>query len=269
MEQRLGNKLSAITQTPEGATQAGQLLIQYQNMSGSYWTQVSHELFRDKVLTPSQYVAAQMFTKPDAIGLAQDLLRASTAKPGELVAQSGISDAKAQKAAAAALAPLRATLGDAANGNELMSAYQNSLVTLIQAKGDINSAGALAAKMVMGEYQFAGSLRMPTDVNAAQVVTGTKSVLADIPNHKLVIPPSYSGTGPADQKAEYTRSIQEYGHWSTNSSGDGALLYDEQGTPVYEMINGQQRQVSLKFTDLQAIGAAHPSFISKVTGGVL
>jgi hypothetical protein len=150
-----------------------------------------------------------------------------------------------------------------------MSAYQNSLVTLIQAKGDINSAGALAAKMVMGEYQFAGSLRMPTDVNAAQVVTGTKSVLADIPNHKLVIPPSYSGTGPADQKAEYTRSIQEYGHWSTNSSGDGALLYDEQGTPVYEMINGQQRQVSLKFTDLQAIGAAHPSFISKVTGGVL
>lgn len=254
MEQGIAAKMSNITNTPEGATQAGAILNQYQNLSGPYWTQVSHELFADKVINPTQYVAAQMFDRPNSFGLAQDLLRASTTPKADLAATSGIAEAKADKAAAAALAPLRATLGDAANSGELMDAYEKSLTTLIMAKGDINQASALADKMVMGQYQFAGSLRMPTDVNSSAVVAGTKSVLADIGNHKLIAPPSYSNTGPADHSAEYARSVQEYGHWSTNSTGDGALLYDEQGTPVYEKVNGQTRQVSLKFNDLQAIG---------------
>lgn len=269
MEQQVSGLLAGVPNTPEGATQAASTINSLATTMGPYWSQASQELFHDKVLNETQFVAANMWSNPKSVGLAQDLLRASATPAKDLEGTSGISEAKAQKAARDALAPLAATLGDAANGSQLMSAYTNSLAKLAQYKGTTDGVAAMANKMIMGEYQFIGSLRMPLTVNAGNVVAGTKVVMGDIPNHNISVPTSYSGTGPADQKAEYIRSVQEYGHWATNSQGDAALLYDEQGTPVYETIKGSVRQVAVPFTDLDKIGGGTPvrRVINAITGG--
>lgn len=269
MEQQVSSMLSGVPNTPEGATQAASSINQLATVMGPYWSQASQELFHDKVLNETQFVAANMWSNPQSVGLAQDLLRASSVAGKDLEATSGISEAKAQKTAREALAPLAATLTDAANGAQLMSAYQNSLARLIQYKGNADGAATIANKMIMGEYQFSGTLRMPLTVNAGNVIAGTKAVMGDLPNHNITVPPSFSGAGPADQKAEYLRSVQEYGHWATNSQGDAALLYDEQGTPVYETIKGSVRQVSIPFADLDKIGGGTPvrRVINAITGG--
>jgi hypothetical protein len=110
--------------------------------------------------------------------------------------------------------------------------------------------------MIMGEYQFRGTLRMPTNVDASAVVSGTKAVQADLGNHKIIVPPSYSGLGPHDQRSLYVRAIQEHGHWSTSGDGKTALLYDEQGTPVYE--GGPIKFDVTKGEGLQAPGNLNP-----------
>lgn len=267
MEQHIGQELAGIANDKEGATQVGASLASYQQVMGPHWDQAVGELYHDKVLNKAQYVAASMFAKPQATGLAQDLLRASVLTPEELTRTGDVTSDKANKAAHDALAPLAATLVDAANGRQLLDAYQSSLAKLIQYKGDANAAPQIAAKMILGEYQFKGTMRMPTNVDAGKVVAGAKSVLGDIGNHKLVVPPSFSGTGPVDQRAEYIQNVQDYGHWSTSQSGDTAVLYDQQGTPVYETVNNQRRQVALKWSDLEKLGDGKTGFLSSMFGG--
>lgn len=255
MSQAIGSEMAAVPNTPEGAAQAGQSLSTWAQVGGKYWPQMAQELYHDKVLNPSQFVAASVWTKPEARTLAQDLLRASTMKPEELSKISPVTEAKAAKAARDALAPLQKTLVDAANGGELMDAYSGALSTLVRYKGDPKAATAMATKMILGEYQFSGTLRMPTNVDMGNVVAGTKAVQADIGNHNLVIPPSYSGAGPHDQRAEYAHAIHANGHWSTSSDGKTALLYDEQGAPVYETIHGHRAQVALDWATLEKLGS--------------
>jgi hypothetical protein len=264
MAATIGNAVSSVPATPEGATQLGSVLRKYSKDAGQYWPQIAQELYHDKVLNPNQFVAASMWGKPDALGLAQDLLRASVMKPEDFSKTTTITEGQGDKFAKAALAPLALTLHDAANGGQLMSAYEGALATLIRAKGDKNAGAAIAAKMIMGEYQFRGTLRMPTNVDASAVVSGTKSVQADLGNHKIIVPPSYSGLGPHDQHALYIRAVQENGHWSTSGDGKTALLYDEQGTPVYETMHGHRAQVALDWKTLQKLGSGH-DFVSEAS----
>lgn len=267
MESHIGQSLAQVNQSPEAASQVGQMLSQYAQVMGpKYWAQASQELFHDKVLNKDQYVAASMWSKPSATGLAQDLLRASTMSPEDLAKTGGVTSMQADKASRAALAPLAATLGDATDGGQLLRAYEGALSKLIQVKGDTSAAAGIAQKMLLDEYQFSGTLRMPTNVDLSAVVAGTKSVQGDLGNHKIVIPPSFSGTGPVDQRAEYIQHIQDYGHWATSQKGDTALLYDEQHTPVYETIGGQRKQVELKWGDLEKLGKKN-SWSANITAG--
>jgi len=104
-------------------------------------------------------------------------------------------------------------------------------------------AAKLASKMINDEYQFKSTYRIPTSarVNADDVDAGLKSALgrvsdanSGIAGANLVIPQSYSGLGPNDQKRAYIANVQAQGHWVTNSNESGAVLYDEQNHPVWQ-----------------------------------
>lgn len=256
MEKSVGAQIASIAQTPDGASQVATTLSQYSQMMGPYWNRAAQEMFHDKVLNQAQYVAGTMWSKPEAQGLAQDLLRASTI-PTKDLGIGGVTSAAADKEAASQLTPLRTALGSDANGYQVYAAYEKSLATLIQYKGDVSGAADMANKLIMDEYQFSGKLMMPANVDKSSAVAGTRSVQADLGNaqrHNLVVPPSYSGAGPADQRAEFTRDVQQSGYWIMSSDNKSAMLVTERGDPVRETVKGKVQNVTLDWATLQKLG---------------
>lgn len=256
MEQSVSSELAAITQTPDGAARIGDLLDRWSSVAGGYWGQISSELTHDRVLNPAQSVAASMWSNPANRGAAQIILRASVTPDKELQTLGGadVTAVKAQKAAADALSDFRVAMSVQANGADLYSNYANTLAKTLQYVGSTDNAADFAKKMVLDEYQFSGRLMMPASVDKSSVVAGTRSVQNDIGNHHLVIPPSLSGTGPADQRAEYVRDIQQSGYWIMSGDNKSAMLMTERGEPVYETIKGQTRPVSLDWATLSKLG---------------
>lgn len=258
MAHSLSTQLAAIPRTPDGAAQVAQTLSEFATTTGSYWPQVSAELAHDHVLNSEQAVAASLWSDPTKQGVAQELLRASML-PKKDLDTGGVSYNQAAKAARQALADFRTAMIPQTNGAEIYGNYASSLTMLLQVRGNITDAPALAKQLINDEYQFSGTLMVPAaaKVDLHQVVAGTRSIQADLGNekrHDLVIPPSYSGTGSADQRAEYIRDVQKSGYWIMSGDNKGAMLVTERGDPVYEHVKGRTQQIIVPWDQLQKIG---------------
>lgn len=248
-----------ITNDPQGAAAAATTLSSYANTAGSYWPQMSQELFHRKVLNPMQFVAASMYGKPNATGLAEELLRTSIIPEKELneknAGNANVTSEKARAAANAAFGPLARTMVDDRSPDSIVGGYEKALTNVLLNRGTLSDAPGLASKMINDEYTFKGTVRVPTAarVNADDVEAGLKSALGNVQTAgsgiggaDLILPKSYSGLGPNDQKRAYVANIQRQGHWVTNSSETGAVLYDEQGAPVWQKgPNGQPQMVGM------------------------
>jgi hypothetical protein len=272
MSDTIGAAVGKITNTPEGAAASAQILSSYARTTGSYWPQMTQELYHNKVLNPLQTTAAMLYGKPNGTALAEEILRTSVIPDKELAAKNegnvNVTDVKARAAANRAFAPLARTLRDDRSPDSIVGAYEKSLTSVMLNRGDASSATAasLASKMINDEYTFKGDYRVPNSakVNADDVDAGLKSALgrvtdatSGINGANLIIPPSYSGLGPNDQKRAYVANVQAQGHWVTNSTETGAVLYDEQNHPVWQTgKNGKPQMVGLNWSDAANAGVA-------------
>lgn len=270
MADTIKNAIGKITNDPQGAAAAASTLSSYASTSGTYWTQMSQELYHRKVLNPTQFVAASLYGKPNATGLAEEILRTSIISPEELakknIGNPNVTEAKARAAANNAFAPLARTLVDDRSPDSIVGAYETTLTNVLLNRGNVSDAAGLANKMINDEYTFKGSYRIPTSarVNGDDVDAGLKSALgrvqeagSGIAGANLIIPKSYSGLGPNDQKRAYVANIQRQGHWVTNSNETGVVLYDEQGAPVWQHgPKGQPQMVGMDWKTAASHGVA-------------
>lgn len=270
MADTIQTAIGKITNDPQGAAAAANTLSSYASTTGSYWTQVSQELYHRKVLNPMQFVAASLYGKPNGTGLAEEMLRTSVVSDKDLAAKNvgnpNVTEAKARAAANAAFAPLARTLTDDRSPDSIVGAYETGLTNVLLNRGNISDAPGLASKMINDEYTFKGTYRIPTSagVNGDDVDAGLKSALgrvqeagSGIAGANLIIPRSYSGLGPNDQKRAYVANIQRQGHWVTNSNETGVVLYDEQGAPVWQKgPNGQPQMVGMDWKTAASHGVA-------------
>ncbi len=262
-------KMKAIPDTPDGWQQAATTLQQLQQTTGSYWNYAVHELQNAHVLKPGQYVAGMLMGQPQSYALAGDVLKATSMSGEDLYKSSGVTEASAYTTARAAFKDFNATFSDTTNGHELTESYVTALADVLRYKGkDAMNAGTaqrLANAMILDRYNVRGGLRIPKDFDDMDVAQGANSVLGDIKNHDLVPPPSFSNFGPALQGDAYKADVQDFGHWSTNAKGDGAMLFDQYGSPVYEKKGGQTVPVELQYSDLQKLGRQNRGVVQDVT----
>ncbi len=279
MSDTIGAAVGKITNTPEGAAASAQILSSYARTTGSYWPQMTQELYHNKVLNPLQTTAAMLYGKPNGTALAEEILRTSVIPDKELAAKNegniNVTDAKARAAANIAFAPLARTLRDDRSPDSIVGAYEKTLTSVMLNRGDASAATAssLASKMINDEYTFKGDYRVPNSakVNADDVDAGLKSALgrvtdatSGINGANLIIPPSYSGLGPNDQKRAYVANVQAQGHWVTNSTETGAVLYDEQNHPVWQTKNGKPQMVGVNWSDAANAGVTARGVTGKV-----
>lgn len=270
MSATIGEAVSKVTNDPAGASAAGNILSSYAHTAGQYWPQMAQELYKDKTLNANQFVAASLYSKPGATSLAEEILRASVVPQKELIDKNlgnpDVTEAKARAAANSAFASLDRTMLDDRSETRIVGGYEQALTTLMLARGTVSTgtANALAAKMINDEYTFKGTYRVPNSAraNPDDVDAGLKSALgrvsdanSGIASANLIIPPSYSGLGPNDQKRAYVANVQAQGHWVTNSDESGAVLYDEQNHPVWQKgADGKPQMVGMKWADAAGKG---------------
>jgi hypothetical protein len=274
---RLGSVMAGARTDANGVAIATGAIQQEAQLTGRYWPQVAQELFHKHVLDQNQFIAASLVGQPGAAGVSQELMQVSMMKPEELETGNKLSLAKANKAAAAAIQPLRQSLHNSAGGDELADAYQNAISNLLMSRSKVagadqsSQAAGLANQIIMGQYTFSGSLRIPNNAGDAGLIeSGTQQVSADLKNHNLVVPPSYSGMRPGPQHDDYVLSLQTSGQWVTNGDETGATLLDANGNQVTEIKNGKRVPLELKWDALSkaASPAAQTWYKAKHVGDI-
>ncbi len=252
----VSDKLAAVSQDPNGAVAAGQVLDNLRQLTGPFWNESAHELAKDRIVNGAQFAAAQLMGSPKSWSLAQEGLRAAATPDDVLTKTSGVAKDTADKVASTALRPLLATFADTANGHQLVASYVDFMSNIMRSRGkvDSNTADALAQTAVLDRFTIKNNLRIPTNLDANDVADGADNIVANIHTHDLVTPPSFSGMGPAVQKDAYADDIKDFGHWSTNARGDGMMLYDQYGAPVYERVKGQSVQIEVPYESAAKVG---------------
>lgn len=267
MKADIKSQMASVDQTPQGALNAAATLNKLHDLTGSYYTGAIHELMRDKIIRPDQYVAGNLIARPESQMLAQEVLQAAAVPNDAMNKASPLDESRAVAIARTAFAPLAQTLKGTVNGDDLLNAYISSTAQVLRQRavnggsqylglkmsGQVAAdATQIASQMVLGRIQVKGGMRIPTNMDAADVVGGAHSVQADLANHNLIMAPSYGGLiGGKDQ---YAKDVASDGYWVTNPKGDGAILYF-QGAPVQEKnAKGLVQTISLPFDQMQKLG---------------
>lgn len=240
----------AFTPTGEGGDtdRIVRSLAETQNMTGRYWSTVSRDLYDKKILSPGQYVAAHVAGEGRP-ALAREIVEADILGEEQLRA---LGDAKglrtsAREHARAAFADFRETLP--LRDLAVADAFEEATASLIlarRARGD-NTNPARAAKeiardMLLEQYRFRGSFRVPVGVDADRVRTTSNNIRRDLTNAQLAGPP---GLG------DYAARVRAGGYWVTNGDETGLRLVDENGTIVKErMPDGTIRPFVRQWADL-------------------
>ena len=257
--------------TTGGAPVAQQVMAKGAQQYGAFWPRVSQELMEHKILTGPQFVAASMYGKPNAYGVATDVLIASATPWKDLVttgATKNVTEMDAVSAAATAFAPFEKTLKNVANGPQLIGAYRDALARTLLYRGDADSGTAsdVAGKMIADAYQTAGTARIPlwAGVDTGKVSTGLDHATDHIDTTNIVVPPSFSGLGPNDQKENYLKSLSSTAHWYTNSDEKGVTLYDVANHNVMMRQGGKLVPVTMTWKQLEDLGEQNLSPLDRV-----
>jgi hypothetical protein len=187
--------------TPGAITVAREGLQAQRELAGDYWPQVSSELLEEGTITPIHYVVANL--PPRAEQLSDTLLQLSGFSETELSNMikddpSALSDARDQ--AIGALSPFQDTLVNTPGGLKIAAAWQEALTKLILSKDvtgidivkntfwDGSDAKSLAERMVLGDYNFVGGMRVPKAQNVANVKAATAVAQRNLSADMIAIP---------------------------------------------------------------------------------
>lgn len=265
--QTIAQQIQSIGQTEQGASDALTTLQSQQAIWGKNWPTVVRDLKNGKALNDVQYVAASMLDNPRATYLAQDLMRASVLKDEDLVKQiagEGVTN-NAKQAVVEALAPLRRTLDSMADGQEIYQSYEKALTRLVLYKGawageDMSGqAEEYARKIVLDNYEFKDSYRIPRNQPVATIENGVDKAMLAVEKEQLAMPADLDGLLDADSQERYKTNTLSFGRFVTNGDESGVHMVDEHGRPVQVLRKGQKVPLRYSWDDLKTLGAEIPT----------
>lgn len=268
MHNDIASALQTVAQSPEGAAQAAGTIQSYAKLAGPYWGQMYHELYASHTLSAPQYVAAGLYANQQTAALGQEVLRAAAVPEKEMNTSAKLAEGSALKLARDALAPLASTLNGTVNGADLMNAQITAMADVLRLRSVMGNAPTaqdatnLANQMILGKFNIAGGLRIPTNYDSGDVVNGTTHLMANLDTMSLVVPKTYGALKGPDK--QYASDVKDFGYWTTNSQGNGAVLMSQDGVPVQQMVGGKPANVSISFNDLAAQGKQNRSVLNKV-----
>lgn len=239
----------------EGLQHAATLKEQY----GDYWPDVYGHLVKAG-LNDNMSVALTM-DNPLQNSARAMLAEASTKEALEAVKKILPEPDKKtiNKGVQEALMPFNSTVM-AQPGNEIQARRTENAVTALAnqyaVRGmDPDDAAKKAVQDVVGlKYNFAGTVRIPTQYDASKVQDGLGEVLALVAQNKNIDPHitgSIYGTPPEIIKQQYLSELKDSGYFVTNDKEDGVYIFDKSGAPVALRHGDTVKPFEIKFKDLE------------------
>lgn len=135
-----------------------------------------------------------------------------------------------------------------------VNAYEVSMRKLayqfMQGGQDGTTAADSAQKMLLGHYQFDGTMRVPASVNLSRVQSGADFMLKndlagiDVPRDLV------GARSPADADAEWRKTVQARPMWFANDKDDGLTLFAQGSNGVRYRVTRGGKPVTYGWSDL-------------------
>lgn len=271
-------RIDAIGTDPKGAQAVTNEIQKMQHLWGSNWKYAARDLRINHAMSDELYVVGSMMDDPRNKPLADDLVRASTFKAGELT--KSIDDKNvaksAQLAAREALSDFKQSFPEKGGGFKTYEAFEDSLAKLLIYKTAVSGenmdkvAGQYASQIVTGKYNFEDTYRIPkymgpSPVDPKLVKNGAEFLKKSVDTLPLIAP--RSGLRPADAIERYRSSVKRTGLLVNTPDESGLMLLDEMGAPVMVEDRGQRKSLSWTWAQIQSAGTAAPPRHMLTLGG--
>lgn len=249
---QIGQVASSATRPEDSANLIGSLENQY----GKYFPRVFNELVAGKHLANEMLIIPNLPT-PAA---RETVSRLSRVKETDLT--QGI-DAKDQKTVkdlvVTALEPVAASVAlPSDQSSATMNAYEITLrkMAYAQMSGGASPSEAVerAQTLLLGQYAFVGSMRLPKSINESAAKQGTQSRLydsldaIDVPRDQIT-----GARSLEEQKQEWQRTVRARPLWFTNDDDSGVTLWATGSNGVrYKVTQNGGKPVTFNWAELQA-----------------
>ncbi len=233
--------------------QAADLIEHTAKQYGPRWAGVYADLVREKL--PDEYATLAMLDGPQDGPVRNDLVQAMKSKKGFEDTLPAATRTEIDKAVQGELDDWARAETARGGTNRNVAAVTRSAQYLAYryAEGGASSSSAArqaAGGMVLDRYDVIATDRVrlyaPKGMGD-QVELNAGKMLGSITADMLPVPAARPGETltEAQRQAAYLKAVQQ-GHWVLNAGGDGALLLDKIGQPVFTSGN----RVGFKFADM-------------------
>lgn len=216
------------TATNEGQNMARTMQVM-QRQWGNHWPQVHSEIAKE---LPGAAMVIGTMTRPDQQLAAERLAEAAKVGKGEyekMLEQGERTDL--QREVTSGLSPFLSTLINNPGGMETYGTVAESVYLLALANraggASVSRAVRTAVNDVLGKaYQFDGTYRVPTEIDARAVRNGAARVLENLDTLDMDLPVSIMGLEEADTRAAYVDALKANGFFVTAPDESGLVLYE-------------------------------------------
>lgn len=227
---RANDILRRFNEQGEGGQNAANIMQSLEAQWGSHWPRVFEQLAADKL--PGSAIVIGNMNRPDQRMAAERLAGAVKVGKKDLETAHKDDDLKElKKSVLGEMADFRSTLANNVGGERTFNTYQDAVYTLALSylgQGDSESQAAKRAyEDVLGKaYTFESTYRVPREINASQVRSGTVRALDTLDKRGIDTPRSLAGIPEAAAKTGYIRALQSNGFFVTAPDESGLVLYD-------------------------------------------
>jgi hypothetical protein len=254
----LARRISRATRPEDAADLVAMLEAEYGKGKGGYFGKVMAELEQAGKLTP----ALRIIPNLPSFAAREMVSRLSTIKMDDLKTGVATDVQKDVRVSSVDYAlELSQTLPPVSNsGAVLLSSYQDMIerIAYERFKTGADRSGSAAAKsafkILLGHYQFDGTLRLPASVNARQIKSGLSRGLdrdvlpslsaADVPDDAT------GAYNDAEKLSQWRDLVRSNAVWYTNSDDDAVQLWVRGDNNILYRVQHGGKQVELTFDKL-------------------
>jgi lysozyme family protein len=245
-----------------GNESAGDIAVSLQQMYGKkHFAQILSEMNEKNKLPSAMMVIGDLMDNPAALELAS---RLSKVKASEL--ETGIDGATVKtikESVTQYILPLRISAGNAEGRTVAqINAYEDMMLKMAyqQIGSGATTSGTQAAKnaneLLLGKYQFVGTLRMPKGLDATQVTRGLDRVVreqvltVDPKSTTLDVPVDFTNARTKEEAlAEWQSTVRSRYMWISDNDTKAANLWAQGQNGIFYAVKKEGKQISVPFDE--------------------
>jgi hypothetical protein len=245
-----------------GNESAGDIAVSLQQMYGKkHFAQIFSEMNEKNKLPSAMLVIPSLMDNPTALELAS---RLSKVKTSELeVGIDGATVKTIKESVTQYILPLRISAGNAEGRTVAqINAYEDMMLKMAyqQIGSGATTSGTQAAKnaneLLLGKYQFVGTLRMPKGLDATQVTRGLDRVVreqvltVDPKSTTLDVPVDFTNARTKEEAlAEWQSTVRSRYMWISDNDTKAANLWAQGQNGIFYAVKKEGKQISVPFDE--------------------